>query len=503
MRLNLTRKLFLAMTLCAGAGLAAMAGLMYWRLGQDFRRYLGQVEAARLDAMIEPLQAEYRNHGSWAPLRQNPRRWRAMLRANALAGSGEEAADRPPRDRPPPRRPRDRRSDAPPRPRDGRPGPPPRRPRPDRPFRNADDPLDLGRRIVLYDREKRPVFGPPLEEANPLLRAIEVDGETAGWLGIVPLVRVEAEQAGFLRRQAYSFLLIALGVIALTAVAAAWLARHFLKPANALAHTARRLSAGDFEARAPVYSDDELGQLAHDFNSLAHTLARNETARRRWTADIAHELRTPLAILRGELEALRDGVRRYDPAALRSLLDETALLAKLVDDLRQLALADAGALQYRKTPHNPLESLDQSVRGFEGRFREAELTLRRDYDAALAIEAHADGERLRQLFGNLLENASRYTDAGGEVRVRAGLDDDGLTICVEDSAPAPAADDLAKLFDRFYRVETSRGRRHGGSGLGLAICKRIVEAHQGAIEARPSELGGLAVTVRLPLTRRP
>ncbi|MEP7043028.1 MAG: ATP-binding protein, partial [Dokdonella sp.] len=243
---------------------------------------------------------------------------------------------------------------------------------------------------------------------------------------------------------------------------------------------------------------DELGALAADFNHLAASLEQHREARRQWGADIAHELRTPLSVLRGEVQALQDGVRAPTAQAFDSLYAECERLGSLIEDLYQLALADAGALDYR------FENL-----ALADVVREAiDLQRRTCSDAGLSIEEaidevpllRGDARRLAQLVDNLLANARRYTDTPGLIRVELTRVGHSIRLLIEDTPPGVPAADLPHLFDRLYRVERSRSRAGGGAGLGLAICRAIVAAHDGRIDAQPSPLGGLRVVIELPVT---
>jgi two-component system sensor histidine kinase BaeS len=213
-------------------------------------------------------------------------------------------------------------------------------------------------------------------------------------------------------------------------------------------------------------------------------------------ADIAHELRTPVSVLKGEVEALADGVRRPDPAAFVSLGEEIEQLSKLVSDLQALALADAGALELRQERLDLVDLLRQVGEGYRKRLAARNVGLELHLPERQVLSA--DPQRLRQLFQNLLENCNRYVDRGGQVRIRIERGADAVQVTVEDSGPGVIAGQRAHLFERFYRAEESRSRASGGSGLGLAICRSIAEAHGGAITAEPSPLGGLAIHVELP-----
>jgi two-component system sensor histidine kinase BaeS len=305
----------------------------------------------------------------------------------------------------------------------------------------------------------------------------------------------------FVEKQRRSFALIALIMAAAAALLSIPLAQQLVKRITTLAAATHRLAAGKYDTRVPAAVSDELGQLARDFNSLAQTLERNEQLRRQWVADISHELRTPLAVLRGEIEALEDGVRPQTPQSLAMLHGEVMHLSRLVDDLYQLSLADIGALSYRKEPIDLGKVLIQAVEPFRGEFEARDIRLNSQIPAEPPLTILADGRRLHQLFSNLLENSLRYTDPGGELRIRLAAGRDRVSIHFEDSTPGVPEDKLERLFDRLFRVEGSRSRATGGAGLGLAMCKNIVEAHDGTITARPSPLGGVGVEIVLPLER--
>lgn len=301
----------------------------------------------------------------------------------------------------------------------------------------------------------------------------------------------------FLAEQARHLWLIGGLALLLAALSALLAARALRDPVRKLVEGIRRLSAGDFAARIDIDRQDELGELASGFNRLARTLERHEASRRQWAADTSHELRTPIAVLRAELEALLDGVRQPDRRTLEALHGQVLSLGKLVEDLNELTRADVGQLQYSMSLVEPGAILLQVAQAYTERFAEAGIAITMPRTTHMAT-VQGDAERLRQLFVNLLENTLRYTDRGGRVElavVRSGTE---VVIRLEDSAPGVPDEALPHLFDRFYRADASRSRDKGGSGLGLALSKKIVEAHGGTITAEPSALGGLALEVRLP-----
>jgi len=259
----------------------------------------------------------------------------------------------------------------------------------------------------------------------------------------------------------------------------------------------RRLASGEYTARIAGERRDEFGDLVRDFNRLAHALEQHENNRRLWVAQTSHELRTPLSILRAHIEALIDEVRAPTRVEFEVLHKETLRLTKLVSDLNDLARADSGALAFKKEAVEVIGLLDDSANAFADRFAAQRLTVERAYVVQALV--FADASRLRQLFANMFENALRYTDAGGVIRLQTKIVATSIEICIEDSAPGVETTSLASLFDPFFRTDSSRQRETGGSGLGLAICKSIVMAHDGSIEAFASELGGLKLRLSFPL----
>jgi two-component system sensor histidine kinase BaeS len=300
----------------------------------------------------------------------------------------------------------------------------------------------------------------------------------------------------FLGGQFNALVLSLLFALGLAAGLGFLLARHLSRPVRALDDTVRELSNGHYDRRAAVHSGDEIGALALNINRLGETLEKNRSSRQRWMADVAHELRTPVAILKGEVEALADGVRQLDARAISSLSEEIEQLSTLIGDLQTLALSDAGSLCLSREPLDLRALVQQVAESFRERLAERGISI--ELHAPQDVRLTADPQRLRQLLQNLLENTARYVLTGGSVRVALTAGDRAVELTVEDSGPGVAEAQLGSLFERFYRVEQGRSRVGGGSGLGLSICRSIVEAHGGRIRAEASPLGGLAIHVRLP-----
>jgi signal transduction histidine kinase len=271
--------------------------------------------------------------------------------------------------------------------------------------------------------------------------------------------------------------------------------RRFAAPLGDLIDAAESVEAGDYGVRVRARGPRELRSLATAFNSMSGRLESSERERRRLLADVTHELRTPLTIMQGNLEALLDGVYPADPAHLEPILDETRVLSRLVDDLRTLSLAEAGALTLHREPTDVGQLITDSVASFRIQADAAGIELATALDGALP-QAEIDPVRMREVLSNLLSNALRYTPRGGTVRVGASVADGKLRVTVRDSGPGIAAEALPHIFDRFYKSDESRG-----AGLGLAIAKSLVVAHGGEIEATSAPGQGTEMRFWLPTTR--
>lgn len=277
-----------------------------------------------------------------------------------------------------------------------------------------------------------------------------------------------------------------------------FLARQITSPLRNMTLAAKQIASGDLSQRVQVKSKDELGELAAAFNSMAESLARNEQVRRNMVADIAHELRTPLTVIRGNLEAIIDGVIPLSKDYVASIHEETTVLANLIADLRELSLAEAGQLKLERSPTNLADLLGKVVAKHQPAAVEKDISLAIDLPEELP-SADIDEQRISQAINNLLSNALRHTEAGGRIVVAARQDgvvasskarktSPLLTVSVEDTGTGIPAEELPYIFERFYRLDKSRSRASGGSGIGLAIVKQLVEAHGGKVWAE-STLG--------------
>lgn len=275
--------------------------------------------------------------------------------------------------------------------------------------------------------------------------------------------------------------------------------RKWVNPLADVMAAAESLAEGDFSIRVVEEGDREFLKLAKSFNHMAEELEHAQTQRQNLTADVAHELRTPLHILQGNLEGALDGVYEASPDYFRSMLEETRLLQRLVEDLQTLSMAESGTLDFHFQTLSVIELLEDVITSFSGRAEEGGvgLILETPEDReGLVVEG--DWHRLDQVLGNLVNNALRYTPEGGEIRLSAGLDGDSVLVKIQDTGEGIVAEDLPFVFDRFWKGDKSRTRASGGSGLGLAIARQLVTAHGGAISVESQEGEGTTFSVRLP-----
>lgn len=306
---------------------------------------------------------------------------------------------------------------------------------------------------------------------------------------------------GSLERRAATLVGSVLLAVALAAVLAIILARSISRPIREVASAADRVAAGDLSVRVPVSRPsaserDETARLGRSFNVMADGLERLERQRRDMVADVAHELRTPLTVLRGRLEALEDGVIPFDQSEVTDMHAQVLVLARLVEDLRVLSLADSGKLTLDLRTVDLAELARSVVGAYQLHAVEKEISV--VASGAEPVLVRADRERMLQVLGNLVDNAVRHTPAGGTVTVTSSLDGSAARVSVVDTGAGIPAAEREKLFDRFYRADESRTRAAGGSGLGLAIVKAIVDLHGGTVTINANEGAGTEVEVTLP-----
>lgn len=273
------------------------------------------------------------------------------------------------------------------------------------------------------------------------------------------------------------------------------------KRLGALALGLDHLVAGRNDRFLDVKGTDSIAMLELQYNRLAQNLQAQDKGHRQWVADTSHELRTPIAVLRAQVEAFQDGVQEVTPRNLGVLHNEIMALNKLVDDLHWLAKYDVGQIRCTPVMTDIASTLQDVVEALTERYEKKELTLENTITGGTQYLANLDTSRLRQVFVNVMENSLRYTERGGTVRITAMKEGETLLLHFDDSAPGISDEAIAKIFDRFFRADSSRNRTLGGSGLGLAICKNNMQMLGGSINARHSPLGGVRIELRLPLAQ--
>ncbi|MBC7259531.1 MAG: HAMP domain-containing protein [Chloroflexi bacterium] len=328
--------------------------------------------------------------------------------------------------------------------------------------------------------------------------ALAVGSRQVGTLVVSAPMLHEGPEAEFLAQVRNGIIVggVVAGLLALAL--GSLLAFQITSPLRALTQAARRVAGGDLAQRIPVRSRDEVGELTQAFNDMASALERNETLRRNMMADIAHELRTPLAAMRGNLEGILDGVFPATGESVAPIYEQTLLLSRLVDDLRELALAEAGQMRLERRPLDVGELL-QGVAAMVRPQAESQGVGVEVQVAAPLPAADADPTRIRQVLLNLVGNALRHTPAGGVITLSAEASEEGITVSVSDTGSGIDPADLPHIFDRFYRGDSSRARDTGGHGLGLAIVKRWVEIHGGRVWAENLPSGGARFSFTLPV----
>ncbi|MEJ0100201.1 MAG: ATP-binding protein [Pseudomonadota bacterium] len=513
-------KLFLAI---AGAHLVLVAAvyLIYsWSFDKSLVEYVNRTEQARLAPVITQLADGYRKNGNWSWFTDDREHWLELLREvlgwrvgrppgnpgapnnnNAAADAnpsqpaapdanagGRNPAGRPDRDHP------------------EQPAPPSQADRVPLMYQLDNGPLPpitIDWRVMLFDTANHVLIPYPGGDARDVEAAtklpIRVNNQIVGYLGYIPRLRlVQSLESITAKQQSRRLGVIGLGMFAAVLIIAALIAHWLSLRLRVLGQGATALARGDYATRIPIEGHDELARLAGDFNHLAEALEAAQRGRQQWIADIAHELRTPLTALRAEIEAVQDGVRPLTQASIASVAQEVQRLTRLVEDLRLLTLSDLGALTHRKQPLDLGEAIADALAASRGAVEQKPLGVELRLNPDVIVDA--DPDRLAQVFGNLLQNTLRYTDAPAVLHIGLAVDGKEARIDWEDSSPGVGDSDLPHLTERLYRVDSSRSSASGGSGLGLAIVLAIIHAHGGRMQAAHGALGGLHWRIWLPLT---
>jgi signal transduction histidine kinase len=472
---SLRLRLLLLTVIVSAVAVAAVALLSSRITSRQFDRYLTTDNEANLERYRAALARHYRERGGWAEVQA------ALEQVGAVAGKGLILVDAQ----------RSVLAAAPPE------------------MTRASIEVTPQHRVSFELREARATgergrFEERVEKGvlmnAPRVAITGARGETAGTLYVVPLggggaaQNNESEFVGAINRSLVLAGLLA-GATALLVTFA--LSRRILGPVEALTGAVRRMAGGDLAQRVRVQSRDEIGELARAFNAMADGLARAEQLRRNMVNDIAHELRTPLTNLRCQIEALQDGLAAPTPEVMASLHEEAMLLNRLVGDLQELALAEAGQLRLERGPVSVRDVITQVTGAFEAQAAGKGIALVSDVPRELPA-IYADAERVGQMLRNLLANAVAHTPRGGSVSVGARAAGGQVEIVVADTGAGIEPEHLPNVFERFYRVDGSRARSTGGAGLGLAIVKQLAEAQGGGVRVESEVGSGSSFFVTLP-----
>jgi two-component system sensor histidine kinase BaeS len=474
---------------------------------RNFRTYLRERENRIIANLLPKITRIYAREGSWEVFKTRPQRWQRFIRSGGRL----------------PRLVSDQRAGAPPDSTASRPEIPERSEalsipaKGDRPgdgiqlnenrrnraaLRETIDLMQLANRLTLFDARQAYISGTPAMTEVDAMHPLEVEGRTVGWVGVdASGALIYPVDQAFMQRQVQILIWVGGIILIIGSALAVGFSRHLTAPIHHLADASRKLGERRFDTRIPVSNrDDELGQLAEAFNAMAGNLERYMRRQHQWLRDISHELRTPLAVLLGEIEAVQDGVRPITPEAVASLHAEVSHLIAIVADLHELSRAEADGFTLELAPVAPAEVLAKVLELFEHRLGETGIALKCDLDAVATCRVMGDGERLHQLFTNLLHNVLRHAEGADRLTITGRRSGRHLELVFADNGPGVPGEALAHLFDRLFRVDPSRSRSTGGSGIGLSVCQIIVEGHGGTISAAnaPAPERGLAMTVRIP-----
>ncbi|MEM7257459.1 MAG: ATP-binding protein [Pseudomonadota bacterium] len=464
--MKLKYQLFVVLLIASALLIAAMFAANSFSFHRQFITYVNSAEIKRLEPLVEDLAERYTANG-WAWV--DRRAWGDILRKHSVQGRAGQLRGLK-------KHLKDRRSAQ-----NGN---------------NRSQSKHPGTWLTLVDRDRSLLVGPPPKQERMEWLPVVADKQTVGYVGFVRHQQFAREiDKEFARQQRRNFIYAALALIALCALMAAPLATRIIRPLDSVNKAIAALSGGDYSHRANIDRRDEFGDLAKNINRLGDTLEQNKAARQRWIAEISHELRTPVAVLQGEIEAIQDGIRSANPDTIASLHAEILRLSRLIDDLHQLSVSDLGALDYRMAPMDINALVTDFIDGHRQHLTNAGLEVNITGQTAWVL---ADHERLCQLLDNLLQNTLRYTESPGSLNVAIGAKDNHVTVVWADSSPGVSNEDLQHLFEPLYRAEKSRSRQTSGSGLGLSIVQKIVAAHSGSISADHSPDGGLQLTINLP-----
>jgi signal transduction histidine kinase len=445
---SITLKMVLAFLGIALISIVVIVVLARWNTGAEFTRFVSDRRGAEL---VENLERYYQTNGTWA----------GAEKAIAITIGQQWSENGPPRE----------------------------------PFFTL---VNKGGQVVFAGpgyRMGEQVPPPELERGLP----VEVDGERVGTLviGRIPIERNPREEE-FIRRTNLMLVYSAVGASIVALLLGIFLSRTLTRPIRELTDATHAVAGGNLGLQVSVRSKDEMGELAASFNQMSADLARSTDARKQMTADIAHELRTPLSLILGHAEAVHDGVLKPTRENFEIIREEAFRLEHLVDDLRILSLADAGELSINLQEVSPQKLLKDVQATYHHIARQRDVKIKVDVASDIPM-LNIDPVRMTQVLTNILDNALHHTPEGGQVNLSAQKVQGGVELAIQDSGPGIEGNDVNRIFERFYRTDSARHRDEGGSGLGLAIAKSIVQAHNGQIWAESAPGQGLKIVIRFPV----
>jgi len=450
-----------------------MAAVNSWSFERGFTRFVIEGERSRLAGVVEQLADRYQEQNGWGWIESLPNQVTDLLRPTQPHNRGRGAID------------------------DAENGP-----RPDLRRGNGIGARG-GRGLILVDADKTLLIGNRIPSSDLYWEPITVNNEAIGYIGIrEPRGVPDGVASLFVRQQLRNNIFAAFAMVVLSALLAIPLASRLVKPILRINTAVGEISDGNYRHQIKDNSRNELGSLSKKINQLALTLDKNQSARQQWTAEISHELRTPVAVLQAEIEALQDGIKPIDIDSVNSLHAETQRLNRLISDLHALSLSDIGALDYSMATVDLSSIVQQRIAAASTQIEQARLNISfAPLDSTTFVRG--DVNRLGQLIDNLIQNTVRYTHTNGQLFVSIAEATYNNAASIElmwcDSEPGVSDEQLIQLFDPLYRTEESRSREFGGAGLGLAIVKKIADAHNASLSAQHSPQGGLAVRVNFPI----
>ena len=450
-----------------------MALNMHYGFNKGFFNYRKSIDKQFNDNLVKTLTVYYQDNKTWDDLVQNKRLWHELINQSAIEPTELDE------DRSPDKYRTSKKNDG--------------------LYRIKKHRSRLFPPVTLLNHQKQPIIGMKNKYNKELkYHEISYDNKVVGYLAILKYNTLHQKQDRlFITNMNAMLLRIGLIMILFAIIITFPIAKYFTSLLKQLTQATKEIAAGDYSIRIKSKRKDELGILASNFNLLAQSLQSNAQSQKTMIADIAHELRTPISVIIGEIEAIQDGVHSVNENTLGLLHSQISSLKNLVNDLYDLSESDLGSLKYKMEKFDLIALIENCYENFKLKFSQKQILLELLIDQQCCYIV-GDINRLNQLFNNLLNNCLHYTNQGGKAQINVTQQGNYILININDSAPGLQTSQLKKIFDRWYRAEKSRSKHSGGSGLGLAICQEIIKAHNGSIKAQHSSLGGIEIIIKLP-----